>query len=116
MAEGRTTVGVEEAVGTALVDCRLASGDDGAVGGAGVGGRAGAAEGDEPLVATCQGLRVPEGGSEEPVRDEPGRVASLPGTPPPIAARLRCGISDSGGSGMAVVVHGASASATAIGV
>src|SRR5262249_58416141 len=45
----------------------------------------------------------------------PAKLLSLD-VGPPIAAGLSCGISLSGGGGMGVCVHGASASATAAGV
>ena len=71
---------------------------------------------DDLPLATCQGFRRPDGGSPDRVRPAPTRLVSPPPGAPPIAAGLRCGISDSGGGGIGVVVHGASASATASGV
>src|SRR4051812_21716749 len=73
------------------------------------------------LVAPTAGVDVPLGGVPGPLTCqaflEEGGVATLEsGGLPPIAARLSCGISCCGGGGIGVCVHGASASATSIGV
>src|SRR6185437_1321932 len=87
----------------------------GAAGGAGLGFGGTLGGVGEGVCETCQSLRCDETNSPLlGVFGPPERELS-PGVVP-IAAGLSCGISFSGGGGMGVCVHGASTSATAIGV